>query len=210
PRRLQLAFLHRFGILGGSVYYQIVVSSISFAIVIYTFFYFKIPNRYQFGASSKLSYLLIPFYLFIIALLDLITIKLAKSIFNLFFQDASTWNSGLEITNEVASISIPITFVLFAIFGPIKEELLFRGIVFGEVRKKLGFMSTLIYSTTIFTVIHMSFYSWNSIRAQLILGLPPVFISGLILGMVRARHSLVHSIILHILVNAVAFWNQFK
>ncbi len=208
--RLLFDLLHHFGFFENSFNFQLLDGAIGLALVVYIFQKFKFRNRLQDYEASKLSYFVIPFYFSLIVFLETVTIKVGESIYGRYYPHASTWGSGLEMTNEVGSMSALATFVLFVIKAPIEEELLFRGIVFEEVRKKYGFISTLIFSTSIFTLAHMTFYSWSSVRAQLILGLPPVFIAGLLFGLVRARYSLVHSTILHILINSLAFWYQYR
>jgi len=81
------------------------------------------------------------------------------------------------------------------IVAPILEELIFRGYILGSIRIKMGTMSAIVLSATMFGLIHI-------IPQQVVNG----FVMGLILGYVYVRSgSLVVVILMHAFNNAIAY-----
>ncbi|HDR3493175.1 TPA: CPBP family intramembrane metalloprotease [Bacillus wiedmannii] len=98
--------------------------------------------------------------------------------------------SSSNIQNSVVQIVIYILSV--AIITPIKEEIMYRGILYRFLKKKYGFIIGIIVSSILFGFLHVGFP-----------------ITAMIMGIVfvvlyQKTHSIIPSIILHI------FWNLFS
>ena len=95
-----------------------------------------------------------------------------------YFQGLTVWQG--------ASLS-----VIAVIFGPVFEELLFRGFLLGSLRSKWGDGKALLLSSLIFAAVHGNFW-----------GFPVPFVFGLITGKLALRTgSLTTGIALHCLWN---------
>ena len=95
-----------------------------------------------------------------------------------YFQGLTVWQG--------ASLS-----VIAVIFGPVFEELLFRGFLLGSFRSKWGDGKSLLISSLIFAAVHGNFW-----------GFPVPFVFGLITGKLALRtDSLTTGIALHSLWN---------
>ncbi|EJV55933.1 CPBP family intramembrane glutamic endopeptidase [Bacillus cereus] len=98
--------------------------------------------------------------------------------------------SSTNIQNSVVQIVIYILSV--AIIVPIKEEIMYRGILYRFLKRKHGFIIGIIISSILFGFLHVGFP-----------------ITAMIMGIVfvvlyQKTHSIIPSIILHI------FWNLFS
>lgn len=90
-------------------------------------------------------------------------------------------------------------FVVLVVLVPILEELLFRGWMFGVLRKKLGFWLTAVLVSLAFGWMH----------GQLNVGVN-VFIMSMVVCFLRERTGTIYSaIILHSFKNLLAFWVVF-
>ena len=84
------------------------------------------------------------------------------------------------------------------VFGPIAEELVFRGYLFGLLRDKLGIAATIAITAVGWAVLHVD-YSWWVIAI--------IVVDGLLLGLARWRSGSVFvPIAMHILYNLYAIW----
>ena len=85
------------------------------------------------------------------------------------------------------------------IFGPIAEELIFRGILLTKLnRLKINKWVCLFIVTALWTVIHVNYSFWILIL---------IFFNGLLLGLSRYYSgSLIIPIILHIIWNLYSVW----
>ncbi|MFN6593108.1 lysostaphin resistance A-like protein [Bacillus sp. TD10] len=97
--------------------------------------------------------------------------------------------SSTNIQNSLVQIVIYILSV--AIITPIKEEIMYRGILYRFLKKKHGFIMGIIVSSILFGFLHVGFP-----------------ITAMIMGIVfvvlyQKTHSIIPSVILHI------FWNLF-
>jgi membrane protease YdiL (CAAX protease family) len=84
--------------------------------------------------------------------------------------------------------------------GPPAEELLFRGLLFPALERKLNFAWSVLLTTLAFTALHAMqlAFGWG-----LLLG---IFIVGLVLTLVRAKaDSLAASVLVHVAYNAGTF-----
>jgi membrane protease YdiL (CAAX protease family) len=90
-------------------------------------------------------------------------------------------------------------FVVLVVLVPIFEEVLFRGWMFGMLRKKLGFWLTAILVSLAFAMLH----------GQVNVGVN-VFIMSMMMCFLREKTGTIYAaIILHSLKNLLAFWVVF-
>ncbi len=79
-----------------------------------------------------------------------------------------------------------------AVFAPLAEELLFRGLIFGLFKKRLGPTAAVVLASALFALIHL--------LPEVIF---PIFLVGLVLNWVYLRTgSLAYTILFHMLFNA--------
>ena len=92
-----------------------------------------------------------------------------------------------------------VGFVALVVLVPILEEVLFRGWMFGVLRRKMGFWGTAVLVSLAFGVMH----------GQMNVGVN-VFIMSMVMCFLRERTGTIYSaIILHMLKNLLAFWVVF-
>ena len=93
-------------------------------------------------------------------------------------------NAAQKVTSQSA-----LTLLIAATFGPIAEEVFFRGLL----RNKLG----TIPSAILFGIGHFAYNSWVQVIAAVVL--------GLILGeYVRREHNILPAIVVHAAYNAIS------
>lgn len=92
-----------------------------------------------------------------------------------------------------------LAFVSLVVIAPIAEEVLFRGYLFGKLRKYAPLWLAILITSVLFGIVH---FQWN-------VGLD-VFALSIVLCLLRvASGSLWPSILLHMLKNGVAFYFLF-
>ncbi|GGE86048.1 CPBP family intramembrane glutamic endopeptidase [Priestia taiwanensis] len=66
---------------------------------------------------------------------------------------------GSENTQMIVNLTkvTPLFIVVVAILGPILEEIVFRYVLFGALRKKLNFLFSALISSFIFAIVHQDF-----------------------------------------------------
>jgi sodium transport system permease protein len=96
--------------------------------------------------------------------------------------------------------SLPIQVLLIAIAAPISEEICFRGMLFGGLRRNLPRLAAALISALIFGGLHVL----TGISA-----VPPLIAFGFILALLYEKTgSIVPGIVLHMLNNSVALLGQ--
>nr|WP_299385349.1 CPBP family intramembrane glutamic endopeptidase [Allomuricauda sp.] len=101
------------------------------------------------------------------------------------------FNAAPEIIAMLRTYGFGISFLAVALFGPIYEEIIFRGVVLGSVEKQLGFVTANIIQAAMFATIHYNF--------KLFLY---YFVFGLITGYYAKRTGgLITGIVLHVINN---------
>jgi len=96
--------------------------------------------------------------------------------------------------------SVPWQILLVAIAAPISEELFFRGMLFGGLRRRMPRIVAALVSAVIFGALH----AFSGISA-----VPPLIAFGFILALLYERTgSIVPGILLHALNNSVALLAQ--
>ncbi len=105
-----------------------------------------------------------------------------------------TYEKLLENSGIFGSLSVPLAFY-GTLFGPIAEELIFRGVTLRQAQKTLPFWAANIMQALIFGIYHMNLLQGTY-----------AFFVGLLLGYICRRGKIHSSILLHILFNAWALF----
>lgn len=103
------------------------------------------------------------------------------------------YNTVLELpTGYHAEVSFYVLFVFtYILLGPVTEEAVFRGLVYGTMRKSWGVLMSVSFTSILFAGIHgnifQTFYA---------------FLMGIVLCMVQEKYSsIIYSVICHIAFN---------
>jgi len=110
-------------------------------------------------------------------------------------------NSYLAMDLKSNDVELPqylwgwIPFIISGAFlAPVYEELVFRGILFGQLEKKSGLVTAIITSSLIFGILHFN------ISASITIAIEFSFITYI----VYKTNSIISSIIIHIINNAIS------
>jgi len=96
--------------------------------------------------------------------------------------------------------SVPFQVLLVAIAAPVSEEIFFRGMMFGGLRRRMPRIAAALVSALVFGLLH----AFTGISA-----VPPLIAFGFILALLYERTgSIVPGILLHMLNNATALAAQ--
>ena len=122
----------------------------------------------------------------LVAASDLLTVRLGKPLVPEFMQNAYR-TAGF----------VPVLWLALLIAAPVAEETVFRGFLFvGILHSRLGPLGAILITSLIWALIHVQYDAY---------GVFTVFVTGLLLGMVRlATGSLYATIFLHFLMNLIA------
>lgn len=171
-------------------YYYLIFDAIIFILILILYKYARnfIKKQLDFSVLKKGKT-----YIYVVLALVL-TFIIQFFIIDIFsFEDGSETNNLLGVTTEKESIFEYIFMVLsIAIITPIKEELIFRGLIFRFFETKYNFWLGLIISSLIFGLLHIGY---------------PV--TAIIMGIIFAfsyklTNSLVTPMIIHMLWNLYA------
>jgi uncharacterized protein len=137
-----------------------------------------------------------PLYWLGIAVLVLIGILLASNyVFRFLPQKKTPFDDMLQ-----SGLQVRIAIALLASFSaPVVEEMVYRGVLFGGLRRRFSAVTTVIVVTLLFAGIHVPQYwgAWASIAGLMLL--------SLVLTVVRATSkTLLPCIVIHFINNAVA------
>jgi membrane protease YdiL (CAAX protease family) len=108
----------------------------------------------------------------------------------------NSWeNSKTEAMQQnVTFFTVLIAFISAAIISPIYEEIFYRGFLYRWLRTRIGFIGAILFSSTIFTIIHIPTYN----------AMPVNFFSGIIFALAYERtNSIWPSVIIHGLTNGI-------
>jgi membrane protease YdiL (CAAX protease family) len=109
-----------------------------------------------------------------------------------------TQNLGVTLFNS--GFELALAFMVFVIIGPIAEEIIFRGFLFGKLRQKgIPFWLTTLVVSVVFAVAH---WQWN-------VALDVFFLSVIMCFMREKTGSIWAAIFIHMLKNGVAFYFVF-
>jgi membrane protease YdiL (CAAX protease family) len=96
--------------------------------------------------------------------------------------------------------SLPFQILLVAIAAPISEEIFFRGMMFGGMRRRMPMLAAAFFSAAVFGLLH----ALTGLSA-----VPPLIAFGFILAVLYEKTgSIVPGILLHMLNNSVALLAQ--
>jgi len=130
----------------------------------------------------------------IIGVLILVPILALTSLLSVFMEEMGggeppTLVGGVDGTADIIYMGIAIV-----IIAPFIEELLFRGYLFDQIRKKASPMVAILSTALLFALVHFS-----------IATMIPIFIMGVIMGVLRERTgSIIPSLLFHSLNNLFA------
>ncbi|MFL6216790.1 MAG: type II CAAX prenyl endopeptidase Rce1 family protein [Blastocatellia bacterium] len=136
-----------------------------------------------------------PLYWLLIALAVFVGIIAANVIFLKILPQKKTpfdelIQSGLQVRIAIA--------LLASFSAPLVEEIIYRGVLFGGLRKRFSAVTTVVLVTLLFAGVHVPQYwgAWASVAGLLLL--------SLMLTVVRAKSkSLLPSVVIHFVNNAV-------
>ena len=119
---------------------------------------------------------------------------------NLIVDSQNGSNPLLEIVlNNSNYVSFTLLFLTTTVLAPFFEEIIFRGVLLPILSRDLGIVIGITISSFIFALAHLS-----------ISEIPPLFILGIGLGIVRLTSGrLFSSVIMHSLWNGLTFLNLF-
>lgn len=101
-------------------------------------------------------------------------------------------NAVLEISGDVLNMPFFLTFLLMAVYGPICEEVVFRGVLYQGYKRTSTVAKAMVFSALLFGIIHMNF---NQAPYALVIGV-------LLVLLVEATGSIYASVIYHVIFNA--------
>jgi CAAX protease family protein len=100
--------------------------------------------------------------------------------------------------HEAPVLASALRIIAVCLFGPIIEELIFRGVLFSWLNERVNVALTIGATAASWSLLHYDYPWW-------VIGI--IFIDGLILGLARWRTKSVFApIIMHILYNLYAIW----
>lgn len=102
-----------------------------------------------------------------------------------------------------------LAYFTLAILAPFAEELLFRGYMFGKLRKRLSAVATILVSAFLFGLLHLPGITENGIQLQWNVVID-TFILAIFLGSLREfTGSIWAGILVHMIKNSLAFFLLF-
>lgn len=108
-----------------------------------------------------------------------------------------TWqHDALQWQQSQTGFSVWSVFMASCLIGPVFEELLFRGLIYTQIKHKTGFLLATLVSSGLFTTLH-----WNLSEALWL------FSAGVIYAVIREKSgSIWPPVIAHIIQNVLTFW----
>ena len=104
------------------------------------------------------------------------------------------WRPWVEAPLPASAMRV----IAVCLLGPIAEELIFRGWLFGLVQNRFGTAPTIVATAIGWALLHYS-YSWQVILV--------IAVDGILLGVARWRTGSVFApIVMHALYNLYAIW----
>lgn len=85
-----------------------------------------------------------------------------------------------RLADDAIGVAAGLAFVFTVAFVPFVEELVFRGLLLGALRRKIPTAWAVVFSSAVFTLFHFAG------RATLVI-LPPLFVVGIVLGVLAVR-----------------------
>lgn len=127
------------------------------------------------GYTILLTFLIMPF------------LYLLNTISQLFVK-----NAAIDLMNSISDISMIVVVLIVGLFGPLCEEITFRGIFFSGFKRSGRVFLAVIWSGLLFGLFHMNL---NQLGYAFAIGIISAFL-------VEATGSLVPSLIMHLFINS--------
>ena len=168
------------------------------AVILLVYFWTKFFSGNKLNRSDFLIFAKIPakkyFIVFTFLLCSYLGILLLGELIDLFFGAAkSQTNDELVKMLMDSSFTKLELFFYIGIFGPVIEEILFRGLLFKSLERKVGTLGGLLISAVGFTFLHQAG------------DYPQILLVGLMLGLVYiVTRNIIFPILLHIINNTLA------
>lgn len=110
---------------------------------------------------------------------------------------------GFNPSTITTQFELILVYFTLAVLAPVAEETLFRGYLFGKIRRYFSVVPTVFITAFIFSVMHLGVGFLTDLQWNVALA---TFVLGITLGWLRAAtDNLWASIVLHMLQNTVAF-----
>jgi membrane protease YdiL (CAAX protease family) len=123
------------------------------------------------------------------------------------FDAAQRQEIPFDATQYLQRFELLAIFFTLAIAAPVAEELLFRGYLFGKLRKKLPVWSVILVTALVFSALHLGVGSLEKLQWNVAVD---TFILALGLGLLRHyTGSVWASMLVHIIKNSIAFFALF-
>lgn len=179
----------------GQDYTSLLIADCIFALIVLIFFVFNYKSIACLFHIRRFSLSILFKIVLAAPLFALLVNYVAK------FLNQSILNQSESIYyNRFKDSPAPLLFTIIsiALFPAIFEEIAFRGILFNESLKIMKLKPTILISTVLFTLLHLSFLSFLWI-----------FPLGLVLGYLRAKYrTMLYGMILHFTYNAAVILIQ--
>lgn len=125
-----------------------------------------------------------------------IVVTAASQLLTFIDYDQAQDTGFLQVTSQLEYV---LAFLTLVVMAPVAEEVLFRGYLFGKLRKYASLWVSILITSLLFAIVH---FQWN-------VGID-VFVLSIVLCLLRVyTGSLWASILLHMLKNGVAFYFLF-
>ncbi|MBU1061595.1 MAG: CPBP family intramembrane metalloprotease [Candidatus Omnitrophica bacterium] len=170
---------------------------ISAAIVIFYFVAVKYREKLhilglRFGSFFRNIISGITVYIFMLPVL-LVILLLSIAFLNLLGYSPPSQPVFEVFMEEKRSQVLLFLTIFVSIFGPVTEEIFFRGFMYSAIKKHVGVLGAAVLSASIFSILHTN-----------IVGFLPIMILGILLAyLYEATGSLVASITVHIVHNSI-------
>lgn len=167
------------------MYCQIFATVLTLPIMYFNFYKNQLKDMYE-GKNKKIVFLVT------VPVILLLSISLNNILLMSPLQDISAGYK--EATDNFYGSILAVEIIGSGILTPILEELVFRGIIYGRLRRMMGVFSSVILSSLLFAMIHLN-----------IVQFPYAFLIGIVLAVfVELSKSVWCSILGHVVANIFA------
>lgn len=129
-------------------------------------------------------------------ILKIILTIIASIPLGIFFPEYESVNSN-NVAEIIKILPAPIVLIAVGVFGPIVEEMVFRGILVGKLKKYIPSTVCVIVSSMLFMFIHVHVFTFQELLYYL-----PHFVAGLLYSILYLKtKNITLSMILHITNN---------
>ncbi len=146
----------------------------------------------RYGTKEKISKSTLIEFIFVIG----ITVFISISLNNIISMSPLVENSvGYEnASNAFYSSTITLELLGSALITPILEELLHRGVVYGRLRRMMGLLPSVLWSSFIFAILHFNIVQFTY-----------AFLLGIVFALfVERTGKLLAAVVAHVVANTIA------